>query len=230
MTLIGILWTAVSRNDTVICEAGEDERHGAVTELAKKILSKKKTAGWEFETNRKSGLKGMKFHIYEDGEHYDMTNDDHSLLCWSYSVVYDTSQLSDDYIRTFLEKIVYMTEPLRQTAEWQTGNVLCAQASFAPILLQKIQQVPNMGKIDSLNKKIDTTVGMMQKNIDLMLERDETLTSLHQKSEELNGLAKLFKKRAKDVRRFRMIQNAKHGMVSFYFTIGYSIFFPIKIS
>jgi hypothetical protein len=215
MSLSGILWTAVSRNDIVIAEAGEDERGGAVIDLAKKILSKKRTAGWEFESNRKSGLKGIKFHLYEEGDHYIMTQGDENLICWSYSAVYDTSNVSDDYVKKFLEKMIYLTEPLRETAEWQTGSVLCAQESFAPILLQKIQQVQSIGRIDELHKKLDTTKDLMKQNIDMMLDREETLKGIHQQSEELNGMAKMFKKRAKQIKRFKMIQNAKHGMVSF---------------
>lgn len=214
MPLQGILWTAVSRNEIVIAEAGEDERGGSVIDLAKKILSKKRTAGWEFENNRKSGLKGIKFHLHEEGDHYTMTTSD-NLICWSYSAVYDPSFVSEEYVKKLLEKMIYLTEPLRETAEWQTGDVLCAQESFAPILLQKIQEVQSIGRIDELNKKIDTTKDLMKQNIDMMLEREETLNGIHRQSEELNGMAKMFKKRAKQIKRFKMIQNAKHGMVSF---------------
>lgn len=42
--LTGILWAAVSRNDIVLAEAGEDNYDGAVIKLAQKILKKKKTA------------------------------------------------------------------------------------------------------------------------------------------------------------------------------------------
>jgi hypothetical protein len=214
MPLQGILWTAVSRNDIVIAEAGEDERGGAVIDLAKKILSKKRTAGWEFENNRKSGLKGIKFHVFEEGDHYTMTQGDETLICWSYSAVYDASNVPEDYVKKFLEKIIHLTEPLRETAEWQTGDVLCAQESFAPILLQKIQHIQTIGRIDELNKKIDTTKDLMKQNIDMMLDREETLNGIRQQSEELNGMAKMFKKRAKQIKRFKMVQNAKHGMVS----------------
>jgi len=42
--LTGILWAAVSRNDIVLAEAGEDNYDGAVIKLAQKILNKKATA------------------------------------------------------------------------------------------------------------------------------------------------------------------------------------------
>ncbi len=47
--LKGILWSAVCRNDIVLAEAGEDNKEGAVIEVAKKLLSKKPTHGWECE-------------------------------------------------------------------------------------------------------------------------------------------------------------------------------------
>lgn len=47
--LQGILWSAVCRNSTVLAEAGEDNRDGAVIQVAQKLLKKKATHGWECE-------------------------------------------------------------------------------------------------------------------------------------------------------------------------------------
>jgi hypothetical protein len=45
--LQGILWAGVCRNNMVLAEAGEDNRDGAVVEVAQKLLHKKPTHGWE---------------------------------------------------------------------------------------------------------------------------------------------------------------------------------------
>lgn len=202
--LKGILWSAVSRNDTVLAEAGEDNNGGTVIALAQKLLKKKVTAGWEYSKSK--GLKGMKFHVFDE------VKGPGDLLVWSFSAVAESS-LDDTQVKSFLEKLVYITEPLRESPEWIYGITLCAQATFAPILLQKMEQVSSQGKLAMVNQKINTAKEIMAENINLALEREETLEELQHQSEELNGMAKQFKKRAKQVKRFKMMQNAKHGVI-----------------
>merc|ERR1712150_408570 len=81
-----ILWASISRNKTILVEAGDDPFEGAVSQTAHGILGQKATPGWEFFTlkngdgwfgggkNRKADsfgaprvprLKGVKFHIHE---------------------------------------------------------------------------------------------------------------------------------------------------------------------
>lgn len=202
--LSGVLWSAVCRDGTVLAEAGEDNYDGAVINLAQKLLKKKATAGWEFEKSRRDKLKGIKFHVFDSCAE--------GILVWSFAAVAEQS-LDDAELRSFIEKLVYISEPLRESAEWRKGELLCVQASFAPILMQKMEQVSSQGRLAMVNEKIDTTKQIMAENIELALQKDETLEELHQKSEDLNGMARQFKKRAKQVKRFKMMQNAKHGLM-----------------
>ncbi|GFH44585.1 hypothetical protein CTEN210_14082 [Chaetoceros tenuissimus] len=100
---------------------------------------------------------------------------------------------------------------MRETEEWIYGDVLlvCAQASFAPILLQKMEQP--IDRVAMVNQKINTTKEIMAENIDMALARKERLEDMQERSEELNAMAKQFKKRAKQVKRYKMIQNTEHG-------------------
>lgn len=180
----------------------EDNYDGAVIKLAQKLLKKKATHGWEFV--KAKGLKGIKFHFF------DNTTDD--MLVWSFSVVAESS-LDESQVKSFLEKLVYITEPMRESEEWRSGDVLSAQSSFAPILLQKMEQVTSQGKLAMVNQQVNTTKQMMAENIELALAREETLQGLQGRSEELNVMSKQFKKRATQVKKFKMIQNAKHGVI-----------------
>lgn len=150
------------------------------------------------------GFKGIKFHFF------DNSTDD--MLVWSFSVVAESS-LDDNEIKSFLEKLVYITEPMRDSEEWRSGDVLSAQSSFAPILLQKMEQVTSQGKLAMVNQQVNTTKQIMAENIEMALAREETLQGLQNRSEELNVMSKQFKKRAQQVKKFKMIQNAKHGVV-----------------
>ena len=108
---------------------------------------------------------------------------------------------------------VYITLPLREDVSWREGELLCAQATFAPILLQKMQQVDEQGRLAMVNNKVNTTKEIMRENIELALKNDEALDALKNQSEELNVMAKQFKKRSKDIKKFKMWQNAKHGIM-----------------
>lgn len=221
--LQGILWAGVCRNNMVLAEAGEDNRDGAVVEVAQKLLHKKPTHGWEYEHARRAGLRGMKFHVYDEETKYsdDVFNTTQQqqeqqqqtdVLIWSFVVVADKS-LEMAQVKSFIEKLVYITMPMRDDELWRTGDLLCAQNTFAPILLQKMEQVDDQGRLAMVNEKVNTTKQMMKDNIELALERDQTLEAMQQGAEELSAMSKQFKKRAKQVKRFKMIQNAKHGLI-----------------
>jgi hypothetical protein len=165
-------------------------------------LNKKATHGWEFV--KKKGFKGIKFHVFD--------NSSRGMVVWSFCTVAESS-LDDSQVKSFLEKLVYITEPMRESEEWHTGDVLSAQSSFAPILLQKMEQVTSQGKLAMVNQKVNTTKQIMADNIEMALEREETIENLQNQAEELKGMALSFKKKAIQVKRYKMIQNAKHGVI-----------------
>ena len=211
----GVLWSAICRDGIVLAEAGEDKYDGAVIRLAQKLLTKKATAGWEFEKARKTKLHGIKFHVFDDANpnaNAYGSGSGSEMKVWSFAAVAEKS-LDSAELRSFVEKLFYITEPLRESEEWRNGDMLCAQASFAPILLQKMEQVQAQGKLAMVNQKLNTTKEIMADNIEMALARDESLQVLHAKSEETNMMARQFKKRAKQVKRFKMMQNAKNGLV-----------------
>jgi len=213
----GVLWSAICRDGIVLAEAGEDKYDGAVIRLAQKLLTKKATAGWEFEKARKTKLHGIKFHVFDDANVNANANPNPNANCsemkvWSFAAVAEKS-LDSAELRSFVEKLFYITEPLRESEQWRNGDMLCAQASFAPILLQKMEQVQAQGKLAMVNQKLNTTKEIMADNIEMALAREESLQVLHAKSEETNVMARQFKKRAKQVKRFKMMQNAKNGLV-----------------
>ena len=176
------------------------------------------------ENARRAGLRGIKFHVFDNetnkvivddmyGGLFDQESDEKAeTIIWSFAVVTDKS-LEEEQAKSFLEKLVYITMPLREDEMWREGDLLCAQNTFAPILLQKMEQVDEQGRLAMVNEKVNTTKDIMRENIELALEKDAALEDLTQTSEELSAMAKQFKKRAKQVKRFQMTKNAKHGLI-----------------
>lgn len=174
------------------------------------------------ERARRQNLRGIKFHVFDE-ETKQPSNDpmnpfsndqqqDTEVLVWSFVVVADMS-LEKEQVQSFIEKLVYITMPMRDDELWRKGDMLCAQNTFAPILLHQMQQVDEQGRLAMVNEKVNTTKEIMRENIELTLEREETLDELRRQSEELSTMSKQFKKRAKQVKRFKMVQNAKHGVI-----------------
>merc|ERR1712038_854623 len=107
----------------------------------------------EYENSRRAGLKGTKFHVFDNGTTrkvvvddvfggmFDQEADDEKSeeLIWSFAAVADKT-LEDAQVKSFLEKLVYITMPLREDDDWRKGELLCGQETFAPILLQKMEQ------------------------------------------------------------------------------------------
>lgn len=206
--LKGILWSAICRNNIVLAEAGEDLYDGAVVNTAQKLLQKKATAGWEFARSRREGLRGFKFHVFDES---NVGTED--MIVWSFVAVAETS-LEEDQVKSYLEKLVYITEVMRSNDdEWRNGDMLVAQATFAPILLNKMEQVSRQGRLAMVNDSVNSTRELMAENIEMALERSGKLEDLNKEAEDLSAMSKAFKTRAKDIKRFSMWQNAKHGLV-----------------
>lgn len=231
-----VLWSCVARNDIILVESGEDTFDGGVSITAKELLNREPTPGWELYSQsrrsqifRKSDedakaklkwpsrsskshwkaprLKGAKFHVYEkdtDGEY----------IMWVFACVYDPNNISKDLVQTFLTKLVVDTEQCREKDfEWLYGPTLACQESFGPMLQHYMMQVSHLKKVASIEKHIESAKTQMHRNIELLLERDAKIEDLHEEATKLQEMAVVFQKKARDVKRMKMWQDAKHGMV-----------------
>ena len=166
-------------------------------------LKKKPSPGWEFEKGH--ALRAAKFHVHAKGA-------GGSELVWAVCCVYD-SNFSELLARGFLEKLLFLTEPLRDTPQWQSGGTLAAQDSFAPTLMQRMEQANSMGKTAMVSQKVDEVKAIMHDNIDLLLERGQKLEDLDEKATALGKASKAFHKGARTAKRFQLWQQAKFGVV-----------------
>jgi tetrahydromethanopterin S-methyltransferase subunit B len=168
-------------------------------------------------------LKGVKFHLYEtvpaegDDDYGDNITADRlppTTRIWVFAAVYDPSLIDKVPVQSFLEKIIGISELFRETDDrWKAGGTLACQNTFAPILLQRMQEVTSLGKMAMLHERLTMTQEIMSDNIALILQNDEQLQEMQEKGSRLQEMAHVFKKRTKAVRRAKMMQNAKHGLI-----------------
>jgi len=211
-----ICWSCVQRDGIILAEAGCDDGSTNVIKTAQKITKMKPTAGWEVTSSNFSmssnPFRGIKFHLHEcAGEIDDRPSDD--IIIWAFSCVYNTTECSEETAKAFLTKLVFVSEPLRGMPWWREGATLSAQPSFAPTLQQQMENVEQIDKLAMMQQHVDETKAIMQNNIENILERGDKIEDLQEEAQKLNAAAKVFKKNAKKVKRFQMIQNAKHGVI-----------------
>jgi Synaptobrevin len=202
-----ILWSAVCRDGIILAEAGEDNLDGQVTNTAQGLLKKKDTPGYEFFQSRKYRCRGIKFHVFETDPLTGI------MLVWKFAAVYHKELVELDQVKSFLEKIVMITMVPRETDyNWRYGDVLAAQSSFAPTLLQRMQEVTYMGRLAMVNKNIDGVKEIMASNIEAALSRGEKLEDMQVSATRLEEMSLQFKKNTRKLKRFQQWQNAKYGL------------------
>mmetsp|Transcript_7563 Transcript_7563/g.15794 ORF Transcript_7563/g.15794 Transcript_7563/m.15794 type:complete len:233 (-) Transcript_7563:67-765(-) len=208
-----VLWCGVARDDVLLAEAGQDQFDGEVVNLAKKLLKRKPTGGWEFERSRKNKLRGINFYVHESEQEAGNWENPKPPIVWVFSCVADSS-LDEKQQKSFLEKLVYLTEPCREEDYlWREGELLACQDIFAPMLLQRMEQVESQGKLAMVNESIESTKEIMHSNINNMMERGEKLEDLEAKGKELNAMSQQFHKRSEQIKRYKKWQDAKHGVL-----------------
>ena len=109
--------------------------------------------------------------------------------------------------------MVYVTEALRSMPWWREGTALSAQPSFAPTLRQQMDHATQDGRVSMLKQHADETKSIMASNIRQILERGDSLEDLQAEARELSDMSRVFQKRAKELKRYKMWNDAKHGVL-----------------
>ena len=204
-----IAWSCVSRDGTILAEAGDDDGKGKVIRTARRISMMAPTCGWEkCWTLKDAPFRGLKLHKYDNDADSEKT------IIWSFSCVYSYKTISEDCAKAFLSKLLAITEPLRLCPWWLDGSTLAAQPSFAPTLKQQIETWDEHdAKLFAMNQQVEETKQIMADNIESMFKRGERLEDLEDGSRELSKMSLVFKKNARKVKRAKAWANAKYGVM-----------------
>ena len=169
-----IQWACILRNETLLVDAATVFESGGideVTEVARNLLNKGTSPGWEFYTpnflRRKSfsGSKGLKFHVYEEGNNSE-------LLIWTFACVYDSRRLGCDKAKAFIEqKLVGITQVFREVdLTWRLGGYQACQQVFRPILQQRIDEMGYSG-VSLVDDNLELSKEIIGSNKQLLHER-----------------------------------------------------------
>jgi Synaptobrevin len=169
------------------------------------------TVHYQEEKDNKSSSSSSSRHKNNKKDHREMMN----FRIWIFAAVYDTSRMKENEVQGFLEKMVELTMVLRETSlVWKTCGTLGLQYEFANTLQQRMYEIHPMDpKIRNIQTKLQYSYEIMSNNIEMILDQQERIESLSKKTEHMNEMAQTFRKRTRDVKRMKMWQNAKYGMV-----------------
>jgi tetrahydromethanopterin S-methyltransferase subunit B len=173
------------------------------------------------------GLKGIKFHLYETVAAEQATTTTTTVTgtitpipppphtrIWVFSAVYDPALIDRLSVQSFIEKMIGISQLFRETDDtWKYGSTLACQAQFAAILHQRMAQVTSLGKQAAVHEQLQTTRAIMAANIQQILQNEQQAHELAEQASRLQEMAHVFKKRTVAIRRAKMMQNAKHGLI-----------------
>jgi hypothetical protein len=96
---------------------------------------------------------------------------------WTFAVLYDGKQLSQNIACQFMEKILVISENFRRTDEWLLGTEMSCQATFAPILRSQMDQfmIPAAASID---ESLEYSKELIEKNMDIVSSQSQSLHSV----------------------------------------------------
>jgi hypothetical protein len=157
-----IQWACVARDETLLAVVG-DEFLNEVLSTARNLLNKKPTIGWDsYQQSWRGGLKGLKFHVYQEGSGEE-------LIVWTFACVYDSARNSKRLAQSFLEKIVVISEMWREADDsWKKGRHLACQHLFGPVLQQRMQEFSYFGDIAVADNGLDISRDLAATNRNLI--------------------------------------------------------------
>jgi hypothetical protein len=183
-----IQWACVVRDEILLVVAPGGELPEKVSSTARQLLNKKPTVGWDsYQESWRGGLKGLKFHVYQEGAGEE-------LIVWIFACVYVSSRISKRQAQSFLEKIVVISEMWREADDsWKEGGHMACQDFFAPVLQQRMQEFSYLGDMAVADSVLDLSQEIVATNRSLVkrMNRDNKVPAsqeeaLLRKMEELN--------------------------------------------
>jgi len=96
--------------------------------------------------------------------------------------------------------------------EEQAAAMRALREAAAPILTREMEHVNSTKKMDIIHNQISDIRKIMEKNVEMILDRQEQLESLEEKSSELMKGSSIFRKRTRALRRWHLRNQIKWGV------------------
>ena len=81
-----------------------------------------------------------------------------------------------------------------------------------PILTRELAHANSLGKVQELQDQIESIRTVMERNVEMLLDRQEALGELEAKTNDLSAMSTGFRKNARKLRRWHLMNQVKWGV------------------
>eukprot|EP00613_Pedinella_sp_CCMP2098_P045785 CAMPEP_0171778160 /NCGR_PEP_ID=MMETSP0991-20121206/58227_1 /TAXON_ID=483369 /ORGANISM="non described non described, Strain CCMP2098" /LENGTH=316 /DNA_ID=CAMNT_0012385043 /DNA_START=183 /DNA_END=1133 /DNA_ORIENTATION=+ len=201
-----------------MCEAYSEDIPVIAVELGRKMLGRKALPGWD-DINCE-GWRAIKLSVHDMGG------------ATGYIVVFG-GDFSAKRAQAIVERFALMLGPLLdgqlmdgdaptidkasvqaadEARQCSPQAALEMHKTMEPVLMRELQHANGKEKIVEVENQISEVRNIMEKNVELILDRQEQLESLEAKSTELEKGAKQFRKGTRKLRRWHLMNQVKFGV------------------
>jgi hypothetical protein len=194
-----IQWACIARDETLLAVVG-GELQDEVLSSARNLLNKKPTIGWDsYQQGWRTGCKGIKFHVYQEGAGEELT-------IWTFACVYDSARSNKQQAQSFLEKIVVISEMWRDSDDsWKQGGHLACQNLFGPVLQQRMQEFSYLGDIAVADNKVGISREVVAANRNLINRKNRDKARDH--AEEKVFAQEILLRNMEALNRYNLVQD-----------------------
>lgn len=195
-----------------ICEAYTDDVPVIAVELGRKMLGRKAPPGWD-DINCE-GWRAIKLPVH------DMTG------AFGYVVVFG-GEFSAKRAQAIVERFALMLGPMVDGpgVDKETGQqgadearqqgpqaTLALHKTMEPVLARELASANGKEKIEEILNQVSEVRQIMEKNVELILDRQEQLEDLEANTTELEKGAHQFRKGTRKLRRWHLMNQVKFGV------------------
>lgn len=118
-----------------------------------------------------------------------------------------------DRAQCLAERLALMLGPLVEQ-ELKTDNRLSPEVSsnFRQLLEREIATANSRAKLDNINNQVEQVRSIMERNVEMILDRGESLKDLEDKSDQLSTTTLAFKAQARKLKRWHLMNQVKWGV------------------
>jgi hypothetical protein len=210
---------ASSKGEIVICESYADNAPVAAVEAGRKMMGRKAPPGWDDSTSG-DGWRTIKLPVHDLGG------------CFSFVCVFGSS-FDASRAQAAVEKLAVLLMPMlspqaldpdaaqaskevlaaaEQQRRTDPASVLALHRTAEPLLARELAHANSGNQLSRVQDQLKEVRRIMERNVEMILDRQEQLESLEAQSRELERAAGAFRKNTRALRRFHLMNQVKWGV------------------
>jgi len=210
---------ASSKGEIVICETYAEDAPLVSVEAGRKMMGRKAPPGWDDSVSNE-GWRAIKLPVHD-------LNGCFSFVC-VFGKAFDASRA-----QAAVEKLVVLLMPMLSPQDLDAGaeqaskevlaaaeqqrftdpaTVLALHRTAEPLLARELAHANSSQQLSRVEDQLNEVRRIMERNVEMILDRQEQLESIEAQTHELERAAGAFRKNTRKLRRFHLMNQVKWGV------------------